>query len=104
MLNVPRTLRHWQLELGTNYWTSCTPAEYNLLPDYYTKVTSKHKLLPIHFKCFEASNQLYDESMQLTDIIIMFIYHNSKTEHKLQKLNRVHKSIEGYQRSYSSLC
>ena len=35
-------------------------------------------------------------------VIIIFIYH-SRTEQKIQKLNSVHKSMEGYQRSYSSL-
>ena len=50
----------------------------------------------------QASNQLYDDSMQLIDVIIIFIYH-TRTEHNLQKLNSVHKSMESYQRSYSSL-
>ena len=45
----------------------------------------------------QASNQCYDDSMQLIDITIMFIYH-TRTEHKLQKLNSVHKSMEGYQK------
>jgi len=35
-------------------------------------------------------------------VIIVFIYHTG-TEHKIQKLNPVNKSMEGYQRSYSSL-
>jgi len=35
-------------------------------------------------------------------IIIIFIYH-IRTEHKIQKLNSVNESMEGYQRSYSSL-
>jgi len=35
-------------------------------------------------------------------IIIIFIYH-IRTKHKTQKLNSVHKSMLGYQRSYSSL-
>jgi len=35
-------------------------------------------------------------------IIIIFIYH-TRTEHKIQKLNSVNESMEGYQRSYSSL-
>jgi len=35
-------------------------------------------------------------------IIIISIYH-TRTEHKIQKLNGVNKSMEGYQRRYSSL-
>ena len=35
-------------------------------------------------------------------ITIIFIYHTI-TEHKIQKLNSVYKSMEDYQRSYSSL-
>jgi len=35
-------------------------------------------------------------------IIIIFIY-RTRAEHKIQKLNSVYKSTEGYQRSYSSL-
>jgi len=35
-------------------------------------------------------------------IIIIFIYH-TRTEHKIPKLNSVHKNMEGYHRSYSSL-
>ena len=45
----------------------------------------------------QASNQCYDDSMQLIDITIMFIYH-TRTGHKLQKLNSVHKSMEGNQK------
>ena len=45
----------------------------------------------------QASNQLYNDSMQLIDIIIIFVYH-TRSEHKLQKLNSVHKSMEGYQK------
>ena len=35
-------------------------------------------------------------------VIIIFIY-RTRAEHKIQKLNSVYKSTEGYQRSYSSL-
>jgi len=45
----------------------------------------------------QVSNQLYNDSMQLIDIIIIFVYH-TRTEHKLQKLNSVHKSMTGYQK------
>jgi len=38
----------------------------------------------------------------LVIIIIVFIYH-TRIERKIQKLNGVNKSIEGYQRSYSSM-
>ena len=34
------------------------------------------------FQMLQASNQLYDDSMQLIDIIIMFIY-DTRTEHNL---------------------
>ena len=50
------------------------------------------------FQMLQASNQLYDDSMQLTDIIITFIYH-TRTEHNLQKLNSVHKSMESINQS-----
>jgi len=38
----------------------------------------------------------------LVIIIIVFIYH-TRIERKIQKLNSVNKSMEGYQRSYSSM-
>ena len=43
----------------------------------------------------------FSDRLTVIDITIIIFIYRTRTEHKIQKLNSVHYSMEGYRRSYS---